>query len=140
MIRHSRRAPSLVMASALMLMCATARAADAPSAASAVAATASAVVPARIVPPKGSSCDPEYPITAAEHGAEGASHLRFYLDAAGKPTAVGIVRSAGPTPDHHLLDIAAAKALAECDFIPARDANGKPVASELDFTYTWKLK
>jgi protein TonB len=116
------------------LAAAPAGAADAPSAA------ASAVVSARIVPPKGGSCDPQYPITAAEHGAEGASHLRFYVDAAGKPTAVGIVQSAGPTPDHHLLDIAAAKALAECDFIPARDASGKPVASELDFTYTWKLK
>ena len=137
----SRDLSMAIMAAALLQVAAPARAEDAPPVAPTVAASAaSAVEPGRIDLPKGRRCRPGYPVRALEQGAQGATHLRFYLDATGKPTAVGIVESSGSTPEHHLLDLAAAKGLIECPFVPGRDANGQPVPSEVDVTYTWKLE
>ncbi len=83
---------------------------------------------------------PAMPVRAAEAGAQGTSHIRFHVDETGKVTSAEIIRSSGQTSAHRLLDNAAMKALAQCPVSPARDANGKPVASDVDVSYTWKLE
>ena len=83
---------------------------------------------------------PNMPVRAAEAKAQGTSRLRFLVDETGKVTGSEVIGSAGRTHAHALLDNAAMKALAQCPFRPARDANGLPVASEVDIDYTWKLE
>ena len=140
MQRRRRDLCMAIVAAALLQVAASAHSDDIPVVPTVVASAASPVEPGRIVMPKGRECRPGYPVRALERGAHGATHLRFYLDATGKPTAVGIVESAGPTPEHRLLDLAAAKGLIGCPFVAGRDANGQPVPSEVDVTYTWKIE
>jgi protein TonB len=108
--------------------------AQAPASAPAMSAAASAVM-------HGMACaPPAMPMRAAEARAQGTSHLRFHVDETGKVTSAEIIRSSGQTSAHRLLDNAAMKALAQCPVQPARDANGRPVASDVDVSYTWKLE
>ena len=83
---------------------------------------------------------PEYPPAAARSGAQGTTGLAFHVDETGKVTGVDIVRRSGDTREHHLLDAAAAHFLSMCPVQPARDADGKPVASVVKVTYTWRLE
>ena len=85
-------------------------------------------------------CAPNYPNAAARMGAQGATVLAFHVDATGKATGVEIVRSAGATREHRMLDNAAATALARCPFVAALDEQGQPVASVITVTYTWVLE
>ena len=113
---------------------ATSAFAQAPASAPAVSAAASAVL-------HGMACTPPaMPMRAAEAGAQGTSRLRFHVDETGKVTSAEVIKSSGQTSAHRLLDNAAMKALAQCPVEPARDANGRPVASDVDVSYTWKLE
>jgi protein TonB len=114
---------------------ATSAFAQAPASAPNVSAAASAVMHA------GVACSPQImPMRALEAGAQGTSHIRFHVDETGKVTSAEITRSSGRTSEHRLLDNAAMKALAQCPVEPARDADGRPVASDVDVSYTWKLE
>ncbi len=95
-------------------------------------------------PPKLSSvdasCQPIYPPAAVRAGAQGDTVLRLSIDAAGHARSVDVVRSAGDSPEHKLLDQAAAEALPRCPYVPGTDIEGKPVGSTVDVSYRWKLE
>jgi periplasmic protein TonB len=50
-----------------------------------------------------------------------------------------VVRSAGPTREHKMLDRLALSKLSECQFRPGTDENGKPVGATTEVEYVWKL-
>lgn len=79
-------------------------------------------------------------MAAREAQVEGESHLILSFDAAGKFTSVRMLRGADATPQQRSLDIAAAKALANCPFSPGLDADGKPVGGDIELTYHWVLE
>ena len=85
------------------------------------------------------SCRPDYPAAAARAGATGISHIRFTVDANGKVTAADVVAPSGPTREHRLLDAAAKAALAQCPITPGIDAQGRPVGTQVEVEYTWRL-
>ena len=85
------------------------------------------------------TCRPSYPEAAVRAQATGVSRLRFTIDARGNVVTAEIIQSSGPTREHRMLDNSAKFALATCPIKPAVDANGVPVASTVELTYTWKL-
>ena len=86
------------------------------------------------------SCRPDYPAAAARAQATGTSRIRFTVDANGKVTAADVVGSSGPTREHRLLDNAAKSALASCPIKVGVDAEGRPVGTQVEVIYTWKLE
>lgn len=87
-----------------------------------------------------SSCKPpDYPTTALDAQAAGATKLAFQIGVRGKPTDAEISRTAGRSAAHKLLDVTALFALMQCDFEPAT-LNGKPVNAWVEVTYVWKLQ
>jgi periplasmic protein TonB len=82
----------------------------------------------------------EYPAAAARAEATGTSSIRITISAEGKLTNVEVVKSAGSSREHKLLDrllIAKAK---ECQsFKPGLNEEGKPVAASFDWEVAWKL-
>jgi protein TonB len=85
-------------------------------------------------------CRPDYPAAAARAQAVGTSRIRFTVDANGKVTAADVIGSSGPTREHRLLDNAAKTALAACPIKVGIDAEGRPVGTQVDVIYTWKLE
>ncbi len=85
------------------------------------------------------NCRPEYPAAAARAKAQGNTTIRFTVDAKGVVTQADIVQSAGPTPEHRLLDEAARTALAGCPIKIGTDASGHPIGATLDVVYRWVI-
>ena len=82
----------------------------------------------------------DYPPAAQRAEATGTSVIRFSIGPDGRLAgAPQIVRSAGATREHKLLDRLAASKLSECRFTPGTDENGKPVGATVDVEYVWKL-
>ncbi len=86
------------------------------------------------------ACKPEYPPAALRAQVSGVTRIRFSVDAAGKPTSAEVVGSSGPTREHRLLDNEAKKALATCPFKPGIDAEGRPIGTQVEVSYAWKLE
>jgi protein TonB len=84
-------------------------------------------------------CKPEYPAAALRAGAQGVTTVAFHLDANGKVTGSEIVKSAGPTNYHQMLDDETVRALSLCPFKAARDADGHPIASVVKVDYAWRI-
>ena len=84
-------------------------------------------------------CKPEFPAAAQRAGVTGVSRIRFAVDANGKVTSAEVLAPSGPSREHRLLDKAAKEALAQCPFKAGVDENGKPIGTNIDVEYIWKL-
>ena len=83
----------------------------------------------------------DYPAAAKRAEATGTTRIRFTVGPdgrlAGQPE---IVKSAGSSREHKMMDRVAAAKLSECKFKPGVDENGKPVGGSFDVDYVWKLE
>ncbi|MCA6216642.1 energy transducer TonB [Ideonella sp. B7] len=86
--------------------------------------------------PKGS----DYPAAAARAQATGTTRVRFTVDAGGKLAKAEVVRSAGPSREHRMLDRIAVEKLSECTFRPGVDENGHPAGGTFEVDYVWTLQ
>jgi protein TonB len=86
-----------------------------------------------------SDCKPEYPPAAHRAQVGGTTTIRFTIDATGKMVNAEVVRSAGPSREHKLLDRTAVNALSGCTFRAGRDANGQPIGASFTLEYVWKI-
>ncbi len=89
-----------------------------------------------------SSCAPgpdDYPAAAKRADATGTTKIRFSVGPDGKMASAEIVKSAGSSREHKMLDRVALSKLSECSFKPGVDENGKPAGGSFDVEYVWKL-
>jgi protein TonB len=89
-----------------------------------------------------SSCAPrpeDYPPAAQRAEATGTSVIRFTVGADGKLAKSEVIRSAGPSREHKMLDRLALSKLGQCNFSAGTDENGRPVGATVDVEYVWKL-
>jgi protein TonB len=82
----------------------------------------------------------DYPPAAQRADATGTTRIRFTVDASGKMTAAEVVKSAGPSREHRLLDRVAQTKLSECTFTPGIDETGKRAGGVFEVEYVWKLQ
>jgi len=82
----------------------------------------------------------DYPPAAQRAEATGTVKVRFTVGVDGRVTSAEVVKSAGPTREHKLLDRVAMAKLGECKFVPGSDENGRPVGGSFDVEYVWKLE
>jgi periplasmic protein TonB len=88
------------------------------------------------------SCKPtpeDYPSAAVKAEAIGTTRIRFTVGANGKLVNSEVVKSAGPTREHRLLDRVTLTKLSECSFKAGVDENGKAVGGTFEVEYVWKL-
>ncbi len=100
---------------------------------------------APVVPAIGnvSSCAPgpdDYPSAARRAEATGTTKIKFSVGADGKLLNSEIVRSAGSSREHKLLDRLAQSKLSECTFKAGTDENGRPSGGSFEVEYVWRLQ
>lgn len=78
---------------------------------------------------------PEYPASARRNELTGVVLLRFLIDEAGRVVESEVKSSSG----HRILDEAARRALAQCEFIPGT-LDGKPQKAWAEIRYVWDIK
>ena len=106
------------------------------------AAPAPALAPPRIAGADAKQCAPtadDYPPAAIRAEATGTTVIRFTIDNTGKLVNAEVVKSAGASREHRLLDNVARTKLSECKFTPGRDAEGRSVGGTFPVEYVWKL-
>jgi protein TonB len=81
----------------------------------------------------------DYPAAAVRAEATGTTKIRFTIGPDGRVTGNEVVRSAGASREHKMLDRLAQAKLGECQFKPGTDENGRPVGASFDVEYVWKL-
>ena len=81
----------------------------------------------------------DYPSAARRADATGTTKLRFNVTAQGKLANAEIVKSAGPSREHKMLDRLVLSKLSECSFKAGTDENGNPVGASFEIDYVWKL-
>lgn len=89
------------------------------------------------------SCAPtkdDYPAAAVRAEATGDVDIRFTIGPDGKLTKAEVIRSAGPSREHKMLDRVTLAKLSECTFKPGIDENGNPVGGTFVQGYRWKLE
>ncbi|MGC4075657.1 MAG: energy transducer TonB [Rubrivivax sp.] len=89
------------------------------------------------------SCAPtreDYPPAAVRAEATGTTKVRFIVDANGRVSGSELVRSAGPSREHKLLDRVAISKLSQCQFKPGTDEHGNPVGGQAEVEYVWNLE
>ena len=89
------------------------------------------------------SCAPtgdDYPTAARRADATGTTRIRFTVGADGRVESSQVIRSAGPSREHRMLDRVAQSKLSECRFRPGIDENGKPVGGTTEVEFVWKLE
>jgi periplasmic protein TonB len=82
----------------------------------------------------------DYPVAAKRAEATGTTRIRFSVGAAGTMTGAEVVRSAGPSREHKLMDRTALSKLSECQFKAGLDENGRPAGGAFEVEYLWKLE
>ena len=82
----------------------------------------------------------DYPAAARRAEATGTTKVRFTVGPDGKLSGAEVVKSAGPTREHKMLDRVALAKLGECTFTPGIDEHGKPVGGSFDVEYVWRLE
>jgi protein TonB len=81
----------------------------------------------------------DYPAAAKRAEATGTTKVRFNIGADGRLAGAEIVKSAGSSREHKMLDRLAVTKLSECTFKAGQDENGRPVGASFDVEYVWKL-
>ncbi len=88
----------------------------------------------------GAACRPAYPAEALKAKVQGDTQLRLSIDTGGRIASTEVIKSAGLTPEHKLLDQAVAQSVQGCTlFAPRTNADGQPVAYSIDIFYPWRL-
>jgi periplasmic protein TonB len=82
----------------------------------------------------------DYPAAATRAEATGTTRVRFNVGADGKLAGAEVVKSAGSSREHKMLDRVAVAKLSECTFKAGSDENGKPVGASFEVEYVWKLE
>jgi protein TonB len=82
----------------------------------------------------------DYPSAARRAEATGITKVRFTVGADGKLAGAEVVKSAGSSREHKMLDRLAVAKLSECAFKPGADEHGKPIGGAFDVEYVWKLE
>lgn len=82
---------------------------------------------------------PEYPQASLRFEASGHTLLSFKISASGKVLDGFVIRSAGPSAAHKLLDVTALFALMQCKFEPGYWRR-KAVESWTEGEYKWQLQ
>lgn len=80
------------------------------------------------------SCKPDYPLASRNAAEEGTVKVQVSVNRRGKFAGAKVLSSSG----HPALDNATVGAFSKCVFKPAYK-NGKPVASNFEVVYIWKL-
>ncbi len=114
-----------------------------PPAPVAVAPPAPRRVAARPVITNLHACAPtgdDYPSAARRAEATGVTKIRFTVGADGKLAGAEVIKSAGPSREHKMLDRVALSKLSDCAFKPGNDENGHPVGATIEVEYVWKLE
>lgn len=89
------------------------------------------------------SCAPQpedYPPAALRAEAVGEVDIRFTIGPDGKLVKAEVIRSAGPSREHKMLDRLTLAKLSECTFKPGIDENGKPVGGTFTQGYSWRIQ
>ncbi len=89
------------------------------------------------------SCAPtgeDYPSAALRAEATGLTRIRFTIDGEGHLVKSEIVKSAGSSREHKLLDRVAEQKLSSCKFTAGQDDTGKRVGGTFEFEYLWKIQ
>lgn len=89
------------------------------------------------------SCAPtkdDYPTAALRAEATGTTKIRFTIDGQGKLVKTELVRAAGTSREHRLLDRVAMEKLSTCKFSPGVDAAGRAVGGTFDVEYVWNIR
>ena len=81
----------------------------------------------------------DYPAAAQRSEATGTTRIKFTVDAAGKLSSAEVVRSAGSTREHKMLDRVALAKLSDCSFKAGADETGRAVGASFEVEYVWKL-
>jgi TonB family protein len=104
---------------------------------------AAAAQPAAVdtaAPSERANCRPVYPPAALAAKAEGVTSLQLVIDGEGRVASAEVVGSAGPTPEHKLLDQAIVRSLTGCQmFRPTMDAKGQAASYPLTTGFRWQL-
>ncbi|MCL4696306.1 MAG: energy transducer TonB, partial [Burkholderiaceae bacterium] len=72
--------------------------------------------------------------------ATGTTVIRFSIGPDGKVESSQIVKSAGGSREHKMLDRVAQAKLSECTFRPGMDETGKAVGGTTQVTFVWKIE
>jgi TonB family protein len=78
----------------------------------------------------------DYPASALRRETEGTVRTRSQVDTDGRITGCEVEKSSG---DADLDDVTCSLLMARGRFVPARDAEGKPISTRFTFTMTWQL-
>lgn len=82
----------------------------------------------------------DYPAAALRAEAVGTTKVRFTIGPDSKLVGAEVVKSAGPSREHKMLDRLAVAKLSECSFKAGTDEGGKPVGASFDVEYVWKIE